>query len=255
VFRKPLNKPGLAALAASACLAVSAHAQEPTYGLTLTADQPASVTLSNRDVNRIVCLNGAMGQARYSAEKGITTDTSDNELFVKFMIQQLGAQKRYVTDRSEFFITCGGETFTLYGTPRELPSQTIFLRPRLQNAAATQAEFAPLSQEDRAVKITRAVITESYPESFRQRAVDKRQVYSPFPGVGARLERAFDIDGLPLSAEEYVVSTSTQVRLDERMFLKPAFGSGIHAVTIEAPDLHAGGFTRVVIIKHSRRPQ
>jgi hypothetical protein len=254
VSPKLLNKAGAAALAISASLVASALASEPTYGLTLTSDQPASVTLSNQDVNRIVCLNGAMGQARYSAEKGITTDTSDSELFIKFMIQQQGAQKRYVTDRSEFFITCGGETFTLYGTPRDLPSQTIFLRPRLQNAAVTQAEFAPLSQEDRAVKITRAVITESYPESFRQRAVN-RQVISPFPGVAARLERAFDIDGLPLGAEEYVVSASTKVRLDERMFLKPAFGSGIHAVTIESPELHAGGFTRVVIIKHARRPQ
>jgi hypothetical protein len=220
--------------------------------VTLTSDQPASVTLSNRDMNRVVCLGGEMGQARYSAEKGITTDTSDNELFIKFLIRQQGQQQIYVTDRSEFFITCGGETFTIYATPRELPSQTIFLRARERQAQAVAAEFAPLSQEDRAVRITRAVITEDYPESFRPRTVSD-EVLRPFPGVAARLGRAFEIDGLPLFVEEYVVSAGTGVRLDERMFLRPEFGAGIHAITIEDPDLVAGEATRVVIVKHARR--
>lgn len=228
-----------------------AMAADPSYGLTLTSDQPASVTLSNRDMNRVVCLGGAMGQARFSSEKGISTDTSPDELFIKFMIKKQGAHHVFVTERAEFFITCGGETFTLQATPRDVPAQTLFLRAQNNQAEVFAAEFAPLSQEDRAVRITRSVITEDYPDSFRPRTVS-REVVSPFPGVGARLARAFEIDGLPLYVEEYVVSSSRSLRLDERMFLRPDFGSGIHAITIEDPELRVGTSTRVVIVKHSR---
>lgn len=248
MFRQLLSS---AAVLIGVSLSASALASDPTYGMTLTADQPASVTLSNRDMNRIVCLGGRMGQTRFSAEKGIATDQSDDELFVKFMIRQQGQQQTYVTDRSEFFITCGGETFTLYATPRDVPSQTLFLKAQEELASAVAEEFAPLSQEDRALKITRAVITEDYPESFRPRTISNR-VIRPFPGVAAQLGRAFEIDGLPLYVEEYVVRVTNGVRLDERMFLRPDFGSGIHAITIEEPELQSGAGTRVIIVKHQR---
>lgn len=249
MFPKQLNR--IIALAMGASLVSQACAKDPGYGLTLTSDQPASVTLSNRDMNRVVCLGGQMGQARFSSEKGIATDTSGSELFIKFLIKQQGQRQVHVTERAEFFITCGGETFTVYATPRDLPSQTLFLRARNNQAAAVAAEFAPLSQEDRALRITRAVITEDYPDSFRPRTVSD-DVRSPFPGVSARLGRAFEIDGLPLFVEEYVVASSKRIRLDERMFLQPAFGAGIHAITIEDLEVGPGVSTRVVIVKHAR---
>ena len=229
---------------------VEAETDAP-FGVVVTADKPVALRLSNRDVNRIACEDGNIEDFRYSSEKGIEADARGSNFFVKFQIRQQGQHLSYVTQRSEFFVQCAGEMFTLYAEPTNVASQTVFLRAgRERRAAATVASFAPLSHEERAGRLIKATLTEDFADSFRVANVENPSfVPGPMPGLFVRPYRSVSVDGLAMRAAEYHVTSDRDVVLDERMFLRPEFGTSIYTVTIAAAEHRVveGRVARVVI--------
>jgi conjugal transfer pilus assembly protein TraK len=92
----------------------------------ITAEVPATVELSNRDVNRIVC-PGQMNDLIFSQEKGLTGHFAGNNAFIKFKIEDAGGERIYAEEPSELFVVCSGAVFTLLATPRDMPSVTLRL--------------------------------------------------------------------------------------------------------------------------------
>ena len=223
---------------------------DATYGVVVTPDRPISLRLSNRDMNRFHCENGSIEDFRFSSEKGITADARGDNFFVKFQIKQSGQHLSYVTQRSEFFVACGGEMFTIYAEPTNVASQTVFLRQgERKRSVAAAAAFAPLSHEERAVRLIKAALLEEFPDSYRVGMIEGSFVPGPLPGMLVRPYRTVGVDGLALRAAEYHVTANRPVVLDERMFLRPEFGASIYSVTIATEEraLDQGGVARVIV--------
>ncbi len=246
-----MNRRRAAGALVGAFLITNAAAAEPEagYGVVVYAERPTTVELSNRDINRIVCVDGGFEDYKYSGEKGIVVEASGSDAFVKFQILEIGESRQYVTARSEFFFRCSGEMFTLFGAPRDMPSQTIFLGGALGHGAKQNAElFNPLSDEERAIEITRHVLRETAPASFSKTVLDEPYSDGVVAGVDVRRRTHYHVTGTGFSAAEFLVRAARDVRLHEMNFAARALGRSIYAITIERPQLKAGEVTRVVLI-------
>lgn len=224
-------------------------ADAPTHGIIAYPERPTDVALSNRDINRIVCADGGFEDYKYSGEKGILVEASGADAFVKFQIIETGAGRQYVTARSEFFFKCAGAMYTLFGSPRDIPSQTVVLGGGQGKAAeANKALFNPLSDEERAITITHHVLKETTPSGFSKVQLDEPFHDGVIAGADVRRRAHFHIEGSGFSAAEFLVRAARDVSLEETKFARRGFGRSIYAVTIEKPQLKAGEVTRVVLI-------
>jgi conjugal transfer pilus assembly protein TraK len=243
------NNPLLSAAAGVAGIASLAYADEgPGYGVVLDPERPAAVEMSNRDINRIVCAGGDFEDFKFSGEKGIVVEAAGENAFVKFQIVEIGSERQYVTARSEFFFRCGGEMFTVFGNPRDIPAQTIFLGRLSAGGKANAALFNPMSDEERAVSITRAVLKEETGVAISRVALDEPYEDGIIAGADVRRRQHFLIEGSGMRAAEFLVRASRDLFLNEMMFVGRTFGPSIYAVTVEQPQLKAGEVGRVVIV-------
>ena len=239
----------MAMIAAASMQMASAGAAEPGYGILAYPERPVEIPLSNRDVNRIVCDAGAIEDYKFSGEKGILMEASGQDAYVKFQIMEVGEARQYVTVRSEFFVKCGGATYTLFAQPQDIPAQTVFLGGGETRAEkANVALFNPLSDEERAISITHSVLRDDPPSSFSVRLLDEPYRAGAIPGADVRRRRHVHAEGTGFSAAEFLVRAARPVRLEETMFLRRRFGASIYAVTLEKPELEAGEVGRVVIV-------
>lgn len=243
-----VNKIRSAAAGAIALGGAAAAAEEPGYGVVVFPERPTTVEMSNRDINRVVCAGGEFEDYKFSGEKGIVVETAGPDAFVKFQIVEVGENRKYVTARSEFFFKCAGEMFTVFASPRDMPSQTVFLG-RPGGAAKENAQvFNPLADEERAVAITLAILREETGPTFSRVVLDEPYRAGLAPGADVRRRNHYLIEGSGFSAAEFLVRASRDLTLDEMMFVRPAFGRSIYAVTLEEPRLKAGEVRRVVIV-------
>lgn len=235
-------------------LVTPAIAEEPGYGIVVEPEQPTAIRLSNRDMNRIVCRGGQIEDFRYSAEKGVVGEAAGADFFIKFRIRKVSENLTYVTQRSEFFVRCAGQMFTLHAEPTNIASQTVFLDGGdLAQADAVIEAFAPMSQEERALKLTRAVLREEFTDAYRiEEGMPDNYTQGPLSGTFLQHRRDVRVEGLGLTASEYLFRADRDFLLDERLFLDPRFGSAIYAITVDQPELKAGEIGRVVIVSRTR---
>lgn len=237
-----------AILGMTAALPTAAQQIEPPQQA-VTPEVPTQVVLSNRDTNRIVCAGGKIDGFRFSEEKGALVDASGSEAYIKFQIEQLGDSQKHVTVRSEFYFQCGGVTYTLLAMPRDMPAQTIHLTPGTTKAhTINQRRFGPLSDEERAVEITKLVLTDNIPSTFPVRFSDEPYVRTLLPKLDVRLAREVRVPGTGFKVREFRLRARTEAELAETLFLRPEFGSSIYAVTLERLSLKAGETGRAVLI-------
>ncbi len=245
---------GLAPLAV--CLTTPfAQAAEPSQGSTsanahtILPDTAATILLSNRDVNRIVCLGGKIEGYQYSEEKGAIVSNAGAQAFIKFQFEEIGDQVNHVTVRNEFYFICGGITYTLLAEPRDIIAQTVFLAPGSGvNAGANAAMFNALPEEDRAVSISLSMLKDELPESFSVREFADPYVHLQNPKVDVRVRREVLIEGTPYSAKEFLLRARTRVELNEAMFAHTRFGASIFAITLDRLALEAGEIGRLLIV-------
>jgi len=239
-----------AALLSAGLLCQSGYAQDTTLPhQSVLPDVPTEVILSNRDTNRIVCVDGSIDGYRFSEEKGALVDASGNEAFIKFQIEQLGDDQKFVQVRSEFYFQCGRITYSLLAHPKNTVAKTIYLVPDSgADAKANQALFSPLSDEERAVSLSLALLKDDVPASFTVSTLNDPYDAHVLEGLDVRLHKMVQVSGTPYRAHEYRLRARRSVSLAETDFLKPYFGSAIYAVTFEQAALGAGQVGRVILV-------
>ena len=218
-------------------------------------DQTSMIRLSNRDLNHLVCQGGEIEDVKFSAEKGLAVEKGGGDAWVKFLVRESddGGQitRSYVTTPSEFFVTCNGAIYPLYAEPSEIPAQTITLVPGpRQRARANEDLLAPLAEEDRAVSITLSLLQDRVPASFTEVATASRQITLPAaPTLRITERRRVTIEGAGVNASEYRVEATSDLEVDERIFLDAALGARIFSATLDRLSLRTGETARLIILR------
>ncbi|HEX7854000.1 MAG TPA: type-F conjugative transfer system secretin TraK [Sphingobium sp.] len=229
----------------------AAHAQ----AISALPDQTSSIRLSNHDINHVICVGGEIEDVKFSAEKAIAVEKGGSDAWIKFLVKETddaGAVTRsYVTQPSEFFVSCNGAIYPLYAEPSDIPAQTVTLVPgAAQRAKANDDLLGPLVEEERAVSITLALLQDRVPASFSPVAPRAGKISIPtVPGATLAERRRVEIEGSGLSASEYLLSAPSDLQLDERSFLVSTLGARIFSVTADRLDLKAGSTIRVIVVR------
>lgn len=246
------GRPFCAAIAlVAASLSTSALAQT----VVALPDQMSSIRLSNRDVNHLVCQGGEVDDVKYSAEKGLAVEKAGADAWIKFLVKESDDNgqitRSYVTNPSEFFVTCNGAIYPLYAEPSDIPAQTITLAPGArQRARANEDLLAPLVEEERAVSITLSLFQDRVPASFSDMAVNARHIaLASAPTLRLTERRRVAIEGAGLNASEYWVEASIAGEVDERLFLDAALGTRIFSVTLDRLNLKTGETARLIVLR------
>ncbi|HUD92672.1 MAG TPA: type-F conjugative transfer system secretin TraK [Sphingobium sp.] len=229
----------------------------PASAQTLHAlpDQTSRIRLSNRDINHVVCEGGEIEDIKFSAEKGLAVEKGGSDAWIKFLTREIDdagqVTRSYVTQPSEFFISCNGATYPLYAEPAEIPAQTVVLVAGARQRAQANSELmAALADEDRAVSITMALLDNRVPASFSEIAPSGGMIaIAAAPSLSIAEQRRIAVEGAGLSASEYHIRTTAEVTLDERLLVDAAFGAGIFSVTLDRIRLDAGETARLIVVR------
>jgi conjugal transfer pilus assembly protein TraK len=218
-------------------------------------DQTASIRLSNRDVNHVICSGGDIEDVKFSAEKSIAVEKGGSDAWIKFLVKEVDdagqVTRSYMTTPSEFFVSCNDAIYPLYAEPSDMPAQTVTLMPgKAQRTKANDDLLSPLVEEERAVSITLALLQDRIPASFSAVAPRTGKIALPsLEGATIIERRRVEIEGSGLSASEYSVDVPAETVLDERSFLDRTFGTRIFAVSADHLSLKAGERSRVIIVR------
>jgi conjugal transfer pilus assembly protein TraK len=256
---KPANpRMPMAALTLAAMLAAAPPATAQV--IRALPDQTSRIRLSNHDINHVICEGGDIEDVKFSVEKGLAVEKGGADAWIKFLVKETEAHdgvdagvvtRSYVTQPSEFFVSCNGATYPLYAEPADVPAQTIVLTAGARQRARANSELlAPLADEDRAVSITMALLSDRIPASFSEVAPSDAVVRSPaFPGIVMAERRRITVEGSGLSASEYRLRALDPVTLDERSFVDPAVGNHIFSITLDRNRLGTGEDARLIIVR------
>ena len=140
-------------------------------------------------------------------------------------------------------------TYTLLSAPANIEAQTIYLVPgSALQAKANQLRFKALSEEERAVPISLALLKGEAPVSYAVQSLQVPYDQHILERMDVRPVKEVSVVGTRYSAREYLLRARRDVALNERDFLKPFFGASIYAVTFDRLTLKAGEVGRVVLV-------
>ena len=221
----------------------------------IPAEVATPVELSNHDINRIVC-PGPMTDLIFSKEKGLTGHFSGNNAFIKFKIEDGGAEYIYAETPNELFVICNGAVYSLIATPRDIPSVTLRLASaRGDNFKKNIAHYQKMPLEKQALQLIREAYEGNYPSSYR--VTPKTKQISLSADIETTLQQVVDVEGVGLRLQEYRVKSlaEKQVAVDEKIFLSPSIGPSILAVAVENHRLNSGETSRVFVVEKKKMMQ
>lgn len=249
-------------LAAAACSSVVQAKTFPQNTQRVMPELSTEVTLSNSDINRIVCESGEAISPVYSKEKPVTVSIGkDRRSFIvkfKYLVMPNG-QNRYLSEPIELFLTCGNSTFELIANPEFGPPHKVLLGSNTKDKIKeNQSLFGALSLEEAAVMLTTKMITEDgntgLPDSFEVRPSKghwQRNIYDErgrLVPVEVQQEREVLVDGTGLRGTQFTIRALNNVQIKETMFLNSKFGENIFAITAESLSLSTGQKASLIII-------
>jgi len=226
----------------------------PTLAETIVPpESPTIVEMSNTDVNRVVCTNGVINDAVFSADKGVVVDNIGSSSFVKFLIMRDGVNPDvYVTDRTEIYFVCDGVVYTLIAKPSQIMAKTIRLSAGTQNRLKKNLEeYGPQVEEDRAVSLSMSVMKDELSESYQvtQTAYEDMVWYeNVIPNSNVAKRRVVKVEGIGFELIEYWIVPFFDINLDEGMLLKEWFGKDIFSITLDSLDGFKDHITRAFVI-------
>lgn len=219
-------------------------------------EQTQTVAISAKDRNRFVCTTGPMEAIRYSEEKYIMTEIDGNEGYIKFQFEvSSSGDVNYTEIPSEFFIKCGGETYSIiaYPTPK-LSAKTYYLvSPASQAAAAEKAsgtDFSALSIDDAVARITELTFKDQTPTNWTTLPLDKRNVR--IEGLSLEQTGNWWIRGIDAQVSLYLVHATKDIEVSEWDFLKEDLAVNPVGISVRNHHIEAGAFTPMVIIQKVR---
>jgi conjugal transfer pilus assembly protein TraK len=214
------------------------------------------VLLSNRDVNRIICMNGPIKDIIYSKEKGITVKTNGNNAFVKFLISRDPATGDFIYTKipSELYVVCGSDStvYTLITVPRDIPAQTVQLISHKKEIKKNLSLFEGIPFEKKVLLLVKDAYRDKIPESFTVKVLNRP--LNIFRDIDISLKRQIIADGEGLGLKEYVLtlrptSTKTQMHLEEKFFLLPELAQKPVGIALEHMTLQKGRVSRLFIVE------
>ena len=183
------------------------------------------IVMSLKELNRVSMSNGSRIDHIWGPQDRMTleADTDSGQLFVR----AIGAKPF-----SLFVKADNGETYTLLAAPKDVPAETIFLRPPYRNSNKNSAERA-LPYIKRIERLAKALGRHALPEDMTP--IQSSKVFALWEEVHFKREMVYAGD--TLSAEVYWLTNLTpeEMRLEER-----EFGSlpGTHPIAAVAIDKH-----------------
>ncbi|MEJ2756172.1 MAG: type-F conjugative transfer system secretin TraK [Gammaproteobacteria bacterium] len=222
------------------------------------AEHSTTVTLSNTDLNRLVCEDGEINNVFYSEEKGLTVAIEGHNAFVKYLIKQTGDEPAYITTSTELHVICDGKTFTLIAQPTQGNAKTVRLvggnHTALNN---TIKRYGGLDHEQRLVTLMRQIYRNELDDNFAvTQYADPLRVFPAdvkkgpfFENLSIVKQREVRLLGVGLRATEYQLTARYPMRLTETDFLEADLGHQIAAITVSRFALKAGESARLIIIQ------
>lgn len=196
------------------------------------------ITLSLKELNRIGMADGSRIAHLWGPQDRMTleADTDGGQLFVR----AIGAQPF-----SLFVKADNGETYTLLAAPKDVPAETVFLRPPHRNREKSTAERA-LPYIKRIERLAKALGNHALPDDMTP--LQSSRVIPLWKEVHFKREMIYTGD--TLTGEVYWLTNLTQeeMRLEEREF-SALPGTPIAAVAIDKHLLKPHESTEVFVIR------
>lgn len=219
---------------------------------------PTKVTLSNRDINRITCPDGALVKdVVYSSEKGVSVRIEGSNAFVKFLVikETITGKKKHRADPVEFYVICGeNQIFTLIATPKKIPAQHVRLVGNTKRVKKNLSLFQGIPFEKKVIMVTQKVYTDDIPDSFTIKKLN--QPVRVFKDIDVVLNRVVIAEGEGIRLKEYVLSLKESfkedsIRLAEKSFLVAELTENPVAIALETHTLRANAPRRLFIVERT----
>ena len=200
------------------------------------------ITVSLKELNRLTMADGSRIDHIWGQQDRMTleADTDSGQLFVR----AIGAKP------FSLFVKAGnGETYTLLAAPKDVPAETVFLRPPYRSAERGSGERA-LPYIKRVERLAKAMGRHALPDDYTP--VKSSRVIPLWDEVHFKQEMLYSGD--TLTGEIYRLTNLTQkeMRLEEREFSSLS-GNPIAAVAIDRHLLKPHESTEVFIIRKAVR--
>jgi len=196
------------------------------------------IAVSLKELNRLTMADGSRIEHIWGPRDRMTleTDTDSGQLFVR----AIGAKPF-----SLFVKADNGETYTLLAAPKDVPAETIFLRPPYRNTERSSGEQS-LPYIKRVERLAKAMGRRALPDDYTP--IQSSRVLPLWDEVHFKREIVYSGDSL--SGEVYWLTNLTQkeMRLEEREF-RAIQGNPIAAVAIDKHLLKPHESTEVFIIR------
>ena len=197
------------------------------------------VKVSLKELNRISMADGARIDHIWGAEDRmhVEPDKSSGQLFVRVI---------GVKPFSLFVRADNGETYTLLAAPKDIPAETVFLRPPYHSNQSRGSADRALPFIKRIERLMSALGRNALPEDYTP--LPAPQVIPLWEEV--QLERKTLYSGDTLTGEIYNLTNLTQeeMLLDERE-LRRLPGHPVAAVAIDKHRLRAHESTKVFVVR------
>jgi conjugal transfer pilus assembly protein TraK len=220
-------------------------------------DSPKTITLSNTDINRIVCKDGLINDVIYSEEKGMTVVNKAGNAFIKYLVKSTPDGNRYITSSTEIHVVCDDKTYTIIAQPSEVNARTVVLSGGVVSRVKENiSKYAGLDHEERLLALTRQVYRNEIDENLLVKHVGESvQVYPKgfdragfFKNISFVKAREIIMEGVNLKATEYQITAKSPMQFNETDFLQHDLGHSIAGVTLSKKSLDAGESARLIIV-------
>jgi len=248
----------IADLMAQAPPAPRATGVAPDTVVHVMQEVPTEVPLSNTDINRITCPNGALVKdVVYSSEKGVSVKIEGSNAFVKFLVVKdtVTGRQKHRTDPVEFYVVCeDNQIFTLIGAPQKIPAKHIQLVSSQKRVKKNLSLFEGIPFEKKVIMITQKVYTDDIPESFTIRKIN--QPVKIFKDIDVVLNRVVTADGEGVRLKEYILTLKESfqgesIELAEKSFLMAELTENPVAIVLETHTLRAKAPRRLFILERA----
>ena len=197
------------------------------------------IVMSLKELNRVSMSDGSRIDHIWGPQDRMTleTDADSGQLFIR----AIGAKPF-----SLFIKANNGETYTLLAAPKDVPAETIFLRPPYRNSNKSSAERA-LPYIKRIERLARALGKHALPEDMTPSQSSK--VIPLWSEVHFKREMTYTGD--TLIGEVYWLTnlTDKKMRIEEREFRSLSGTNPIAAIAIDKHLLKPHESTEVFVIR------
>ena len=201
------------------------------------------VTVSLKELNRLTMADGSRIDHIWGPQDRMTleADTESGQLFVR----AIGVKPFSLFVKAE-----NGDTYTLLAAPRDVPAETIFLRPPYRSTDRSSEERA-LPYIKRVERLAKALGRHALPDDYAP--IKSSRVVPLWDEVHFKQEMRYRGDTLIGEVYRLTNLSQAEMRLEEREF-SALPGDSIAAVAIDKHHLKPQESTEVYIIRKVGQP-